>query len=109
MLVPFSIMVMAAEGAMYSVVPFVNRKAMGSVAGMVGAGGTAGAVAAGFLFKGAFDWDFAFFMLGGIVTVGAFLALFVTFSDEYEAEINESLENAQAQEDERKAAAAAAA
>lgn len=109
MLVPFSIMVMAAEGAMYSVVPFVNRKAMGSVAGMVGAGGTAGAVAAGFLFKGAFDWDFAFFLLGGIVTVMAFLALFVTFSDEYEAEINESLENAQAQEDERKAAAAAAA
>ena len=108
MLVPFSIMVMAAEGAMYSVVPFVNRKAMGSVAGMVGAGGTAGAVAAGFLFKGAFDWDFAFFLLGGMITVGAFLALFVTFSDDYEEEINESLEAAQQQDADRKAAAAAA-
>ncbi len=108
MLIPFSIMVMAAEGAMYSVVPFVNRKAMGSVAGLVGAGGTGGAVAAGFLFKGAFDWDFSFFLLGGIVTIISFLALGVTFSDEYEEEINESLENAQAQKAERKAAATAA-
>lgn len=106
MLIPFSIMVMAAEGAMYSVVPFVNRKAMGSVAGMVGAGGTAGAVAAGFLFKGAFDWDFSFFLLGGIVTIMSFLALTVTFSDEYEKEINESLEAAAAQDAEPAAAAA---
>ena len=41
-----------AEGATYAVVPFVNKKALGSVAGIVGAGGNAGAVAAGFLFKG---------------------------------------------------------
>jgi NNP family nitrate/nitrite transporter-like MFS transporter len=103
LLIPFSIMVMAAEGAMYSVVPFVNRKALGSVAGLVGAGGTGGAVAAGFLFKGAFDWDFAFFLLGGIVTVMSLLALAVTFSDEYEAEIDTSIENAQKQEAEKRA------
>ncbi len=38
-------------GATYAVVPFVNRRALGSVAGIVGAGGNAGAVLSGFLFK----------------------------------------------------------
>ena len=38
-------------GATYGVVPFVNRRALGTVAGIVGAGGNAGAVAAGFLFR----------------------------------------------------------
>jgi NNP family nitrate/nitrite transporter-like MFS transporter len=40
-----------AEGATFSVVPFVNKKAVETVSGIVGAGGNAGAVAAGFLFK----------------------------------------------------------
>ena len=48
-----------SEGATFSVVPFINRKALGSVAGIVGAGGNAGAVAAGFLFKGALPWPTA--------------------------------------------------
>ena len=52
-LIVFSLCVQMSEGATYSVVPFINRKALGSVAGIVGAGGNAGAVAAGFLFRGA--------------------------------------------------------
>ena len=47
----FSLFVQMSEGATFSVVPFINRKALGSVAGIVGAGGNAGAVAAGFLFR----------------------------------------------------------
>ena len=35
----------------YSVVPFVNKRALGSIAGIVGAGGNMGAVAAGFLLR----------------------------------------------------------
>ncbi len=35
--------------------PFVNRKALGGVAGIVGAGGNVGAVAAGFLIEGRHD------------------------------------------------------
>ncbi len=47
----FSLFVQMAEGATFGIVPFVNKKALGAVAGIVGAGGNAGAVAAGFLFR----------------------------------------------------------
>ena len=47
----FSVFVQMSEGATFSVVPFINGKAPGTVAGIVGAGGNAGAVAAGFLFR----------------------------------------------------------
>jgi NNP family nitrate/nitrite transporter-like MFS transporter len=50
-LILFSLFVQMSEGATYSAVPFINKKALGAVAGIVGAGGNAGAVAAGFLFK----------------------------------------------------------
>ena len=50
-LLVFSLFVQMACGATYGVVPFVNRRALGTVAGIVGAGGNAGAVAAGFLFR----------------------------------------------------------
>ncbi|HEX6984016.1 MAG TPA: MFS transporter [Planctomycetaceae bacterium] len=75
-----------SNGATYSVVPFVNRKALGSVAGIVGAGGNVGAVAAGFLFKGALDWPTALLILGGVVTVSSFAAFAVRFSEAAEEE-----------------------
>ena len=37
-----------SNGANYAVVPFVNKRALGAVAGIVGAGGNLGAVLAGF-------------------------------------------------------------
>jgi NNP family nitrate/nitrite transporter-like MFS transporter len=75
-----------SNGATYAVVPFVNRKALGSVAGIVGAGGNVGAVAAGFLFKGALDWPTALLILGGLVTVSSFAAFAIRFSAETEEE-----------------------
>jgi len=83
-LILFSLFVQMSEGATFSVVPFVNPKALGAVAGIVGAGGNAGAVAAGFLFKGALPWPTALLMLGGLVTVCSFCAFAVTFSPEAE-------------------------
>ena len=80
-LVVFSLFVQMSEGATYSVVPFINRQALGSVAGIVGAGGNAGAVAAGFLFKGMLPWPTAFLVLGVMVTASAFLAFTVRFSE----------------------------
>ncbi len=85
-LILFSLFTQMSEGATYSVVPFVNKKALGAVAGVVGAGGNAGAVAAGFLFKGAMDWHQAFLVIGVLVTIAAFLAFFVRFSAEQEDE-----------------------
>jgi NNP family nitrate/nitrite transporter-like MFS transporter len=40
-----------ANGATYSLVPFINPLAVGSVAGIVGAGGNIGAMLIAFLFK----------------------------------------------------------
>lgn len=63
-LLAVGLFVKMANGATYGVVPFVKPKALGSVTGLVGAGGNAGAVAAG-----------AVFGLGGIAPEQAFLVL----------------------------------
>jgi MFS transporter, NNP family, nitrate/nitrite transporter len=82
----FSLFVQMAEGATYSVVPFINRQALGSVAGIVGAGGNAGAVAAGFLFRTeGFSIEQALFFLGIGVALVAPLAFLVRFSARDEA------------------------
>ncbi|ALJ03799.1 MFS transporter [Pseudalgibacter alginicilyticus] len=51
LLILFSLSVQMAEGATFSVVPFINKKAIGSVSGIVGAGGNVGAFLAAFLLK----------------------------------------------------------
>ncbi|WP_445955655.1 MFS transporter [Yeosuana sp.] len=50
-LILFSLTVQMAEGATFSVVPFINKKAIGSVSGIVGAGGNVGAFLAALLLK----------------------------------------------------------
>ncbi|MGZ0169729.1 MAG: MFS transporter [Planctomycetales bacterium] len=96
-LMVFAIFVQMSNGATFSVVPFVNRKALGSVAGIVGAGGNAGAVAWGFLFKtSAFTWPTAFLILGAIVTASSFLAFAVRFSPAAESEARLHTEEATA-------------
>ena len=77
----FSLCVQMSEGATYSVVPFINKKALGAAAGIVGAGGNAGAVAAGFLFRTeALSWPQALLILGAVVATVSFLAFAVRFS-----------------------------
>ena len=85
-LILFSLFVPMSEGATFSVVPFINKRALGAVAGIVGAGGNAGAVAAGFLFKGAIEWPTALLILGGVVTVCSFCAFGIRFSPQAETE-----------------------
>ena len=94
-LILFSLFVQMSEGATFSVVPFVNKRALGSVAGIVGAGGNAGAVAAGFLFKAeSLSWPTALFILGAVVTCSSFLSFAVTFSFEAETEASTAIEAA---------------
>ncbi len=95
----FGLFMKMAEGATFAIVPFVNRKAMGSVAGIVGAGGNVAAVAAGFLFKGAHT-PTAFLTLGAIVAVCSFVAFAVRFSAETEAEASREFRAAVARRDE---------
>ncbi|MDA1178063.1 MAG: MFS transporter [Planctomycetota bacterium] len=58
-----------SNGATYSVVPFLNPRALGSVAGIVGAGGNVGAVSAALFLGGmSADWPARFLVLGfGVV------------------------------------------
>jgi NNP family nitrate/nitrite transporter-like MFS transporter len=71
-----------ANGATYSVAPFLSRDALGSVTGIVGAGGNVGAVAAGFLFKSpAIAWPTALFLLSILVTCVSLALLAVRFGN----------------------------
>lgn len=82
-LVLFSLFVQMSEGATFAVVPFINKKATGSVAGIVGAGGNAGAVGAGFLLRNeALPVPSALLIMGGVVCIVAFSALAVRFAVE---------------------------
>jgi NNP family nitrate/nitrite transporter-like MFS transporter len=88
----FSLFVQMSEGATFSVVPFINKKSLGAVSGIVGAGGNAGAVAAGFLFKyETLSFPEALFIIGMVVTGVSFLAWIVKFSPEAEAEVKNEM------------------
>ena len=91
----FSFFVQMSEGATFSVVPFINRKALGSVAGIVGAGGNAGAVAAGFLFRmESLTFGDALLLIGVVVVAVAPLAFLVRFSPQRETEEKVAMEGA---------------
>ncbi len=80
-MIVFSLFVQMSEGATYSIVPFINKKALGSVAGIIGAGGNMGAVAAGFLFRSEnLSYQQALLILGFAVTACSLLVLLVRFS-----------------------------
>jgi MFS transporter, NNP family, nitrate/nitrite transporter len=81
-----------SNGATYAIVPFVNKRALGAVAGVVGAGGNLGAMAAGFLFKTqSLTWPQALLILGVLVFTSSSLAFLVRFSERDEAAAREEM------------------
>ncbi len=71
----FGLCLKMANGATYSIVPFINPEAVGGVAGIVGAGGNIGAMLIGFLFK-SMPYSEAFYYLGFVVLfVGLMIVL----------------------------------
>jgi len=90
-LIVMGVFVHMSCGATYAVVPFVNKRAVGSVSGIVGAGGNAMTVLLMFvLIQDVFSFGLstasAYLVIGGVVTAGSFLALGVRFTPEAEAE-----------------------
>jgi len=81
----FGLFTHMACGATYALVPFIDRQALGGVAGIVGAGGNVGAVAAGFLMKGVGDVQQTLTIIGGFVLASALCALAVRFSADHKA------------------------
>ena len=76
----FGLFTHMACGATYAVVPFIDKRALGGVAGIIGAGGNVGAVAAGFLMKGMGDVQQTLSILGIVVAATALCALAARFS-----------------------------
>ena len=84
-----------SNGATYSIVPFVNKKALGAVAGIVGAGGNVGAVLFGFLFRmEGVSYATALFWLGFVVMGCSVFSLLVKFSPETEKEVKQEFDAA---------------
>ena len=79
----FGLFTHMACGATYSLTPFIDRRALGAVAGIIGAGGNVGAVAAGFLLKGSSSINQGLFILGLAVTASAFCATAVRFGRDH--------------------------
>lgn len=81
----FGLFTHMACGATYALVPFIDRKSLGGVAGIIGAGGNVGAVGAGFLMKGVGDVQQCFAILGCFALVASLCAVAVRFSASHKA------------------------
>lgn len=79
----FALFTHMACGATYALVPFIDRDSLGGVAGIIGAGGNVGAVAAGFLLKGMVDIQTCLFALSILVFVAAGAVMLIRFSPEH--------------------------
>ncbi|MEO7495259.1 MAG: MFS transporter, partial [Massilia sp.] len=75
----FGLFTHMACGATYALVPFIDRNALGGVAGIIGAGGNVGAVAAGFLMKGTGSIQQTLTILSGAVVLAALCAIAARF------------------------------
>lgn len=109
MMFVFGLSLKMANGATYSLVPFINPLAVGSVAGIVGAGGNVGAMLIAFLFKAKaeklskaigehgvtvqkdlIDYTHAFSLLGFIILgVGIAVFIFRTVKAQSETVVND--------------------
>ncbi len=76
----FGLFTHMACGATYALVPFIDKRALGGVAGIIGAGGNVGAVLAGFLMKSTGDIQQTLSILSGLVLLSALCAIAVRLS-----------------------------
>lgn len=89
----FAMFLKMANGTTYAIVPFVNKKAVGAVSGVVGAGGNAGGMLMGFLFKSStITYGEAFLYIGGAVGLIGLAVALVNFEKEPVAETAPVLE-----------------
>jgi MFS transporter, NNP family, nitrate/nitrite transporter len=87
----FALFVKMSNGATFSVVPFINSKAIGSVSGIVGAGGNIGAVLFAFILKSeTISYREGLLFIACIVVVISFLTFLIKFPAESKVETAES-------------------
>lgn len=72
----FSIFVQASEGSTFGIVPYLNPNVTGAVAGIIGAGGNAGAVIFSIVFQ-QLNYRDAFFLMGVTISASSLLSCLV--------------------------------
>ena len=88
----FALFIKMTNGAVYSIVPFINKKALGAVAGIIGAGGNLGGVLFGFLFRSdSLTYSTALFYLGMMVGLSSLCAFAVRFSIQDETRVQNEI------------------
>ena len=80
MMLVFGLFTHLACGSLYALVPFIDRKVLGGVCGIIGAGGNIGGVAAGLLLRFTGQPAFCFMVLGITAIVCACGAAAIRFS-----------------------------
>ena len=80
MLLVFGLFTHMACGSLYALVPFIDRKILGGVCGIIGAGGNIGGVAAGLLLRGTGNPQLCFMVLGVCALICACGAAMIRFS-----------------------------
>jgi NNP family nitrate/nitrite transporter-like MFS transporter len=84
----FALFLKMSNGATYSVVPFINKRAIGTVAGIVGAGGNVGAVLAGLLFTSEqLSYRESLFIIGITVIVVSIISFLLSLPKKAAADV----------------------
>jgi len=86
MMLVFGLFTHMACGSLYALVPFIDRKVLGGVCGIIGAGGNIGGVAAGLLLRFTGQPAFCFMVLGIAAIVCACGAAAIRFSVKHKQE-----------------------
>ena len=86
MMLVFGLFTHMACGSLYALVPFIDRKVLGGVCGIIGAGGNIGGVAAGLLLRFTGKPAFCFMVLGVSAIVCACGAAAIRFSIKHKQE-----------------------
>ncbi len=86
MMLVFGLFTHMACGSLYALVPFIDRKVLGGVCGIIGAGGNIGGVAAGLLLRFTGKPAFCFMVLGIAAVVCACGAATIRFSARHKQE-----------------------
>ncbi len=86
MMLVFGLFTHMACGSLYALVPFIDRKVLGGVCGIIGAGGNIGGVAAGLLLRFTGQPAFCFMVLGICAIICACGAAAIRFSVKHKQE-----------------------
>ena len=85
-MITFGLFTHMACGSLYALVPFIDRKVLGGVCGIIGAGGNIGGVAAGLYLRATGNVQHCFFVLGCAAIICACGSALIRFSIKHKQE-----------------------